>query len=86
MPGLAQLFVWHHLVPGTWCSDPFYGATEPGFALVNTWHIHSRVSHFIQENTKCDDMTSTTHFPVPFGPIFQILFLEVFLFPFFSTS
>ena len=36
-------------------------------------------------NTKCDDKTSTTHFLVPFGPIFQIFFLWFFL-PFLSMS
>ena len=34
---------------------------------------------FKRKNTKCDDMTSTTDFLVPFGPIFQIYFFFKFL-------
>ena len=30
------------------------------------------------ESTTCDVETYTTHFPVPFGPIFKILFFEIF--------
>ena len=32
-----------------------------------------------RKNTKCYDMTSTTHFLVPFGLIFQIFFFKFFL-------
>jgi hypothetical protein len=38
----------------------------------------------MSESTTCDETTSTTHFPVPFGPIFQIFFLKISL-TFFSA-
>ena len=39
----------------------------------------------VPESTNWDVKTSTTHFPVPFGPIFKIFFLKIFL-TFFSTA
>ena len=36
------------------------------------------VQETVSESTTCDETTSTTHFPVPFGPIFRIFFLKFF--------
>ena len=36
-------------------------------------HLPQYVQQSVHKSTTCDVETSTTHFPVPFGPIFQIL-------------
>ena len=40
----------------------------------------------VPESTTWDVKTSTTHFPVPFGPIFQIFFFEIFFDLFFTAG
>ena len=41
--------------------------------------IVTTIQSSVFESTNCDAETSSTHFPVPFGPIFQIFVVKIFV-------
>ena len=68
-------------VGGTWCPQ-----THISFHTSDIFLCGHGLLHFsVYESTTCDVETTTAHFPVPFGPIFQIFVLKFFS-TFFSRS